>query len=275
MDSYKPTDAFRKLLSSISKKRESFFKTSTEEYEIEEINKTEDYFTYLAPDSHGETQEYKVSFKDQLRRELDKCLWLYKDGINIYLQRNDIKEEHYFQVQKKILEEIKVQYSRELVNYPFIEEYFNRSERHLWRLTQPGNDHYLNDTSSLSPREKVTAIFSYLKGENEKGEKIMADEEYSRLVQMVFHLVEKKEVPPDERPIGNIQITNELLQLTFWVLHKELYTTKEIKGYFIDFLKDKFVAFEKSPDSLRSRFGRKSKVYPHDFIPIIIKKYLQ
>lgn len=276
MDSYKPTYSFRKLLSTLPKKRIAFYQDIQDEYHLIEINKSEEYFIYLDLNQDGTTKEYKVSFNQKLKRELENSLQLYKNDINEIFQRNDFDEEHFFTVHKNILDEIKFQYVREILKYPLIEEFLKRAEMHLLNLTQPEIDHFLNDTSFLTTDQKIRAIFSYLKGENAEGEKIMSDEDYSRLVNMIYQLVEKKVVPKVEKPIDEIGINRELLRFTFYVLYREHNTSKLQRTNILHFLKEVFVAFENySVKSLDSSFARKSKIYHSSFIPPIIKKYLE
>jgi len=272
MNSKKPTTYFKKILSTLPERKISFYQDIQSEYEVVKINKVEESFTYLEPDAKGIAREFKIYFVDGLKRDLERAYIFYKDAVNNDF-REDIPEDKFLKFHKQLLKDLRVRYVKENIGNPIIEGYFQRCEQYLLELIDP--DQYYMDTSSLSKDEIILATFSYLKGKNKNGKQIMTTEEHSRLMNMVFHLVEKEEAPIIEKPIEEINIKRDLLKFTFWVLHKELYTTTPIRRYFYDFLLSGFEQLnDNSMDSLSSSFTRGKNTFSHPFIPPIIKKHL-
>lgn len=134
----------------------------------------------------------------------------------------------------------------------------------------------INETEKVlkSNEDIILSIFEYMKGENEKKDKILNDDEYQSLLMYITHLVEKEEVP---KVIKQLQpkISNDQLRFSFWVLHSELYTTKRKRKYFYYFIKDVFINFSNSEiSSIENQFGTKSRVVKDKFLPNSILKYL-
>ncbi len=120
----------------------------------------------------------------------------------------------------------------------------------------------------------VISILGYLKGENDKSEKIMSDEEFDLMLGYVKFYISKKKEPNISKKIKKIKISNNLLRFTFWVLHKKLYTTRPIKESFINMMKSIFENFDNTElSTLKSKFGNKDKVTYQgvSFIPETIK----
>ena len=120
----------------------------------------------------------------------------------------------------------------------------------------------------------ILSIFEYMKGENEKKEKILNEEDYLLLIEYLTHLVEKEKVPHDIKQLKP-NISNDQLRFSFWVLHYELYTTKKTREYFYDFIKAVFLNFSNSEiSSIKSQFGTKSRVTKDKFLPNSILSHL-
>lgn len=134
----------------------------------------------------------------------------------------------------------------------------------------------INETEKVlkSSDDIILSIFEYMKGENEKKEKILNEQDYQLLLTYLIHLVEKEEVPHIVKQLQP-KISNDQLRFSFWVLHHELYTTKRKRKYFYDFIKEVFINFKDSEiKSIESQFGTKSRVVKDKFLPVSILKYL-
>lgn len=75
------------------------------------------------------------------------------------------------------------------------------------------------DVSEITQTDPVIAIFGFLKGKNEHGQKIMSDSEHSRLIDSIKKMIET-ESSPNILPFQKIYISNDLLQYCFFVLHQ-------------------------------------------------------
>lgn len=128
----------------------------------------------------------------------------------------------------------------------------------------------LNDSSDL---QIITSVLGYLKNNNDKRQKIMLDDQFNLMIEYVNFYVENNTLPQNIKKIDSLNISNNLLRFTFWVLHKKLYTTNSIRHEFIQLIKQIFSDFDNWEEStLKRKFGNRDKV-PHDkhFIPEIIK----
>jgi hypothetical protein len=130
----------------------------------------------------------------------------------------------------------------------------------------------LNEVYS-SDLQIITSVLGYLKNKNDKRQKIMLDEQFNLMIEYVNFYVENNTLPQNIKKIDSLNISNNLLRFTFWVLHKKLYTTNSIRQEFIQLIKQIFSDFDNWEEStLKRKFGNRDKV-PHNkhFIPEIIK----
>ncbi|ESU23787.1 hypothetical protein FEDK69T_11950 [Flavobacterium enshiense DK69] len=124
-------------------------------------------------------------------------------------------------------------------------------------------------------REIIHEVLDYMKGENEKRETILSAEDFNQLMEYTTYLIEQEQIPEITKQLKP-KLPNELIRFTFAVLHRELYTTKRKRVYFYDFIKLVFENFKNtSLKSIESQFGTKPRIYPHSFIPEIIKKHIE
>lgn len=123
--------------------------------------------------------------------------------------------------------------------------------------------------------EIIYSVLKYMVGINEKQEIILSQDDFNKLIEYTNYLVDNDEVPEiDEQLEPNI--TFELLRFTFWVLHKELYSTKRIKPCFYNFVKEAFVQSNNSNvTSIQKMFAVQSRISRDEFIPNIITKYFK
>lgn len=126
------------------------------------------------------------------------------------------------------------------------------------------------ESTHKSNNKIISSIFDYMNGFNEKMEKILSDEDFGLLIKYTTELIEDEKLPVIEKQLFP-KISNDLLRFSFWVLHKELYTTKRIRPYFYSFIHAVFINFKESDiKSIQSQFGTKSRVYRDKFLPEII-----
>lgn len=105
----------------------------------------------------------------------------------------------------------------------------------------------------------------FLSGYNIQDEKIMTDNDYNKLLKYVDHLIENDELPDNITKIPNTGVSNGMIRYTFYLIHKELYTTISIKTAWIDFLMAVFFQFDStSYITTKTKFSTKPSNYNHD-----------
>lgn len=123
--------------------------------------------------------------------------------------------------------------------------------------------------------EIIYSVLKYMADKNEKQEIILSQDDFNKLIEYTNYLVDKDEVPEIEIQLEP-KITFELLRFTFWVLHKELYSTKRIKPHFYKFVRELFVQSNNYQlSSIKSSFAVQSRISRDDFIPNVITKYFK
>jgi len=132
------------------------------------------------------------------------------------------------------------------------------------------------DSTQKSDIEKIHSIFDFMNAKNEQRENILSEEDFQLLLKYTTELVKYERVPVIEKQLEP-KISNDLIRFSYWVLHKELYTTtRRIKPYFYDFVKALFLNFKDSNViSIKNQFGTSTRPYKHDYIPDIIRKYIK
>lgn len=123
--------------------------------------------------------------------------------------------------------------------------------------------------------ELVERVLGYLKGKNDAKETIMSESDYVVMKKQVLYFIEHESLPAKIEKLSKINISNNLLRFTFWVLHKHLYTNVKIKNDFILLLKNMFSNFDDTElDTLKKKFGNRDKVTVGGlkYIPEIIKR---
>lgn len=124
-------------------------------------------------------------------------------------------------------------------------------------LGTPGN---YNDLKKVA--EKYLA---YLQGNNLQKSKIMQGNEYDRLLEYTFHLIEFETLPESIKKISQLNIPSGYIRYTYYLIHKELYTTKAIKNQWIDFLQQVFVEFKDTDwQTIKTKFSTKPSLYETD-----------
>ena len=123
--------------------------------------------------------------------------------------------------------------------------------------------------------EIIYSVLKYMADKNEKQETILSQDDFNKLIDYTNFLVSNEEMPEIDEQLEP-KIIFELLRFTFWVLHKELYSTKRIKPCFCNFVKEVFVHSNNSHvSSIQKMFAVQSRISKDKFIPDIITKYFK
>ena len=123
----------------------------------------------------------------------------------------------------------------------------------------------------LPPHKKIEEVekiiddnISYLKSKNFNGELIMTDDNYVRLKEYVTVMIINEEVPVIESPFNTPSVSNQTIIYSFYKIHKQLFGTKIIRDYFIDFLKAVFSQLHSYANStIKTKFSVKPKRFPY------------
>lgn len=278
-----------------------FFESLDEDKVKQEINKMLIYYDFpwykislpheiriIERDSDGKYVEEISTVKDMLipllKAEFENSKKLLMES---YLQNNEDYNKKFLRLQFNSLQAL-IRNKSEFFNiYPFfllpirgLVTFINE------RLLDPGMEQFTlnedcikfaaeNSPIPVGNDQIIDSIFSYMKGKNEKQELILSNEDYQTLVEYITHLVLHDEVPVVPRKLVP-NLTNDVIRFTFWVLHRELYTTKRLRTHFYDFLKAVFAKFKDNEiSSIKKHFGTKSRVPRHKFLPEIITRYLE
>ena len=220
-----------------------------------------------------------------LRVEFDNSKKLLKETI---LQNNDEFNKRFLRLQFNTLQALIRNKAEFFITYPsfllplrglvrFINEkllitgmeQFTLNED-LIKATTEDNEKYEGNDDQI-----IDSIISYMKGKNEKRELILSSKDYELLFKYTSDLISQEKVPTIEKQL-NPKLNNDVIRFTFWVLHRELYTTKKLRPYFYDFIKEVFLNFKNNEiSSIRSQFGTSKRVFKFDFLPEIIIKHLE
>ncbi len=116
--------------------------------------------------------------------------------------------------------------------------------------------------------QKATALqhLSFMKGVNGQNEKIMTEEQFRSLIAAVNSLIEFDCVPEIQKPLSQINLPTNYIRYTFYLLHKNLFTTKIIKDCWINFLHDMFSQFQNAErKTTKAKFSEKPPLYDYDY----------
>lgn len=221
-----------------------------------------------------------------MRLEFEKSKNLLKEK---YLQNTLEGNGSFLNLQCKTLQSLISNHSQFLNKYP----YFLHPIRGLVKfindkLLLPNMEQFtlneysvdiipVNEVLSVekSDEEVIHSVIGYMKGKNEKQEVILSEDDYQLLLNYTSCLISNKEIPVITRKLKpNMQ--NGALMFTFWVLHKELYTSTKIREYFYDFLKEVFINLDNSSiSSIKKVFGAQSRITKYRFLPAIILNHIK
>ncbi len=118
----------------------------------------------------------------------------------------------------------------------------------------------------LTKEDKKEIIESHLKfmnGVNPSQESILTPNDYEWLLSKTIELVEIGECPTIEKAIRP-KISATSISYTFYLIHKEIFTTRPIRDGFIDFLNRAFKQFANTEwTTIKTKFSVKHKGFPY------------
>lgn len=261
------------------------------DYKIFDVDKIKGIVKYHDYDIDGNyIVENEYHFEDAIQVEL----------LNQYNKSKELINESVAEISKSgedytgflLLQEKQIQYiinkgEKQINLFPILLKPLNSIVNYI-------NEKYLNEnkisinTSFLNleePKEEyssdmqiIISVLGYMKNNNDKRQKIMSDEQFNLMIEYVNFYVENNTLPQSIKKLDSLNISNNLLRFTFWVLHKKLYTTNSIRQEFIQLVKQIFSDFDNWEEStLKRKFGNRDKVQHNGkhFIPEIIKSELK
>lgn len=128
-------------------------------------------------------------------------------------------------------------------------------------------DQNIEDKKTLIDQQimKAEHILGILSGRNLMGAEIMSKNNFDKLLIYMRHTIEYEKIPESISAIPQLGISTGFLRFTFYQIHKELYTTKSIRLYFIDFLHAVFRQFEgENKKTTKTKFSEKPSSYDSD-----------
>ncbi|RIJ48765.1 hypothetical protein D1614_09560 [Maribellus luteus] len=120
---------------------------------------------------------------------------------------------------------------------------------------------------------KVLEVLGYLNGAGINQQRILSDSDYKRMLFYTIQMVQKESVPIVDTPFEKLQISNELLRYSYYVLHVEIFGIQPRKHFFTDFLEATFIQM-RGIDSLSDKFAQKPRTLP-EYVSEIIKIHFE
>lgn len=262
------------------------------------INEKEGYIEhfYCYDESQREikTKETFVDyFKKDLLIESKKSKNLIKRRIGTLI-KNDEPITPYLLDQIRILKFITTYETEIFEEYPFFKDIIYSLYRFL--LTTEKKYKEINESSKQSLslkleeetidviKNKVNEVLGYFNGNNWKGEKIMSDFEFKRLIVLTIEMIPNNPFRMEEKKFNKLNITNGLLIFSYYVLYRELremYRGKLIEVYpererFLQFIKKAFLQIDSGNEktTVYTKFSTPYGEFGNDlWIPEIIRLY--
>lgn len=129
----------------------------------------------------------------------------------------------------------------------------------------------LTKTELSKYKQKARKFFQHFSGYNLRDEKIMSDDNYARLMSYIDYLVEHNSTPPGVQQIPTIKLSNEHIEHTFYLAHKELYTMRPTRPEWIQFIKDVFFQFRDREFRTIKQKWQKPSTYDRDVQQMMVK----
>ncbi|MDR1371815.1 MAG: hypothetical protein LBJ17_01620 [Dysgonamonadaceae bacterium] len=124
--------------------------------------------------------------------------------------------------------------------------------------------------STQKQKDIATKRIAFLSGYNRLNAKIMSDDDFYRLTTYICSLIDTGTVPTNIQQISQTNISNEYLRYTFYIIHKELYTTRPIRPEWIDLLHAVFAQFrDVEKETTRKKFSTVPQHYETDIKEIV------
>lgn len=262
------------------------------------INEKEGYIEhfYCYDESQREIQT-KETFIDYLKKDLliesKKAKNLIKRKIGTLIKNNE-PITPYLLDKIRILKFITTYETEMFEKYPFCKNIIHSLYEFLVRLEKKYKE--INESSkqpiSIELGEeipdlikvKVKEVLGYLKGKNWKNEKIMSDIEYERLIELTIQMITINPFRDEEKQFDRLNITNALLQFSYYTLYMELKRMNREKlivlhpkrEIFIQFIKKAFRQIDSgnSKSTVDTKFSTSYGEFGNDsWIPEIIRIY--
>lgn len=241
---------------------------------------------YIEVNEYGKHELKKLSFESLFKSLLIKEVEQSKDLLKEYsIHSSNALVSKYLKIQINSLQQIVnenlilISYNRYVLTtinklVDFINDVLiiDNSDPFVLNVSHLENiDTITLDSKETSSQTLIMSIFGYMKGNNEKGVKILSDNDFLKLIEYTTHLIEEESNPKVEEKL-RVNLNTDVLSYSYWVLHKNFYTSKKIRDYFYSFLMDTFSNFEKQAStSIKSSFGSKTRVPRLDILPKIIQ----
>ncbi len=290
-----PLQYFEEIIenNAIYKLKQNFINQNTEFLSnIEKIEPDKGIIIYWDSYYNTDTKEpfsghFTLTFENKLSYILYSEFSNAKKLIDKYVLENPTDYLPFLYLQEKTLQYIINRGKQTIIDYPLLlkpllgiqryinEKYLIDQERKIQLDTKNIEEHIESSPSIYEDSNEIESTLKYLKGNNDKGQLIMSEENYKKMINYVTYFNENQALPENIEKIPHINISQNLLQFTFWVLHKRLYTTSEIKDEFIHLMKAMFSDFDNWAFSpLKTKFGSREKVTVNGikFIPDFIKE---
>lgn len=167
-----------------------------------------------------------------------------------------------------------------------IDKFHNLSEFYFYifniqsidfKLIQTSTKEEVDNTiiSSTKTRDKVKELNSqkkiayeklaFFKGKNIQKQEIMSENDFERLLNLTYELIETERVPFIAPKLSQIGLSNAMIRYTFYDIHKSLYGTKSIRFYWIEFIHEVFEQFNGSElITTKTKFSTKPSNYQQD-----------
>ncbi len=181
---------------------------------------------------------FGFDFKQYVYNEFCKSILNYRVNYESGLYSGEIPQTHINAVKIWIESQDKIiQREAEFYKHSKISDSQHKTIQHPIEIP------LLKD--STEDKQKAQDLLIALSGLWFNKEKIMTDDEYKKIIEGVFYLIDSEQVKPIDRKI-NTTATLLFIRKLFWKLHKEIYTTARIKDCFIEFLHAYFECFKES-----------------------------
>ena len=92
----------------------------------------------------------------------------------------------------------------------------------------------------------------------------MTDEDYVILKDLITAMIIYEEVPIIDTPFNRLSVSNQTIIYSFYKIHVQLFGTRRIRDYFIDFLKATFSQLGSYDYStVKTKFSVKPNRFPY------------
>lgn len=153
-------------------------------------------------------------------------------------------------------------------------EVYQQNASNVFATDETGEEAIGKKHKPLSKKDKATTEqqktfatehLKFMGGANVQQEKIMQDNDFKRMMDYTYHLIETGKLPKDIKEIPQVNISTQHIRYTYYIIHKNLYGTKGIKKEWIDFLHKVFKQFSNTEKkTTKTKFSTKPQNYDSD-----------